>query len=111
MRGPQFGFCCGVFSVVLSGNEVILPGSKDAPLRKSLLPYMDMNQAAGPYTLRATCADSIICDIPVKVIWAGHATQPEPFLGFQAEDTPLVMSALQAYVGKRVELAFTRRTH
>ena len=34
MDEPEFGFQCGDFSGALSGNDVIVPGSKNAPLRK-----------------------------------------------------------------------------
>lgn len=104
MPKTQFGFTCGEFSVVLSGNDIILPGSKNAPLRKSLLPAVSMNDAAGPYTLRATCDGAIICDLPVNVVWVGHKTQPEPFLGLKVADAEEVRQSLNAYIGKRVEL-------
>jgi hypothetical protein len=109
MAEPQFGFTCNEFSVALSGNDIILPGSKNAPLKKSLLPYTDMNDAAGQYTLRATCDDSVICDLPVHVVWVGHKSQPEPFLGLKVENPEEVREALKACIGKRVELTFTPR--
>jgi len=107
MPKSQFGFTCGEFSVVLSGNDVILPGSKNAPLKKSLLPITDMNDTAGHYTLRATCDGKIICDLPVHVVWVGHKSQPEPFLGLKVENAEEVRQALKVYIGERVELSFT----
>jgi hypothetical protein len=107
---PEFGFMCGDFSVVKSGNDIILPGSKNAPLKKSLLPYAAMDETAGAYTLRAEHNKEIICDIPVQVVWVGHKTQPEPFLGLQCDDVDNVIASLKAYVGKPVELTFTRRS-
>ena len=106
---PQFGFMCGDFSVVKSGNDILLPGSKNAPLKKSLLPHAAMNDTAGAYTLRATHENETICDIAVQVIWVGHQSQPEPFLGLRCEDADDVLASLKAYLGKPVELAFTRR--
>lgn len=106
---PQFGFQCGEFSVVKSGNDVILPGSKNAPLKKSLLPFVSMNETAGAYTLRAMHAGETICDIPVHVVWVGHKTQREPFLGLRCENPDEVIASLKAYMGKAVDLTFTPR--
>jgi hypothetical protein len=83
---PQFGFRCGEFSVALSGNDIIMPGSKNQPLPKSLIPLADMNEAAGMYTLRALHGETIICDLPVHVLWVGHVSQPQPFLGFRSKE-------------------------
>ena len=109
MSDPQFGFMCGEFSVVKSGNDIILPGSKNAPLKKSLLPYVGMDETAGAYTLRATHDNETICDIPVHVVWVGHKTQTEPFLGLRCENVDEVIASLKAYLGKPVELSFTPR--
>jgi hypothetical protein len=111
MAEPDFGFTCGEFSVVLSGNDVILPGSKNAPLKKSLLPLVDMNDAAGAYDLEARSEGEIICNIPVQVVWVGHESQPEPFIGFRVDNSRDVMETLKLYRGRRVDLVFTRRTH
>ena len=107
MAEPQYGFVCGEFSVVLSGNGVVIPGSKNAPLRKSLIPHVGMDDSAGLYTLLATCGDEVICGVPVHVVWISHESQAEPFLGFKVEDPEELKAALQAHAGKRVELAFT----
>lgn len=111
MANPEFGFTCGEFSVVLSGNDVILPGSKNTPLKKSLLPFVDMNDVAGAYDLEATSEGKVICNIPVQVVWIGHESQPEPFLGLKVNKSKEVMDALKPYRGKRVDLTFARRTH
>jgi hypothetical protein len=103
----QFGFTCGQFSVALSGNDLVLPGSKNQPLRKSLLPYAALNDTAGLYTLEAKTAGSIVCHMPVHVMWVTHASQPEPFLGLKAEDSLELRSALAVYEGNSVELIFT----
>jgi hypothetical protein len=106
----KFGFTCGQFSVALSGNGVVLPGSKNQPLRKSLLPHSDLNDTAGFYTLEVKSGDSIVCHMPVHVMWVTHPSQPEPFLGLKAEDSPELRDALAAYEGKSVELIFTPQT-
>ncbi len=111
MAEPQFGFTCGEFSVVLSGNDVILPGSKNAPLKKSLLPFVDMGNASGASVLQATSEGQVICNVPVQVVWVGHETQSEPFLGLRAENPDELMEALKPYRGKRVDLSFSPRTH
>ena len=111
MAEAEFGFTCGAFSVVLSGNGLVLPGSKNAPLKKSLLPLVDINEAAGAYVFKATSEGKVICNTPAQVVWVGHETQPEPFLGLRVEMPKALMEALKPYRGKRVELAFTRRTH
>jgi hypothetical protein len=105
----EFGFVCGEFSVALSENDIVMPGSKDQPLKKSLLPYLSMDDAAGHYTLSATCEGSIICDMPVHVVWVDHKSQREPFLGLKVDDPKELRGALGALVGKRVELKFTPR--
>jgi hypothetical protein len=102
-----FGFVCGEFSIALSGNDIVMPGSKNQPLPKSLVPYVAMNDAAGYYTLRARCDGAIVCDMPVHVVWVGHPSQPAPFLGFKTDDPKGMRDALAAFVGKRVELEFT----
>jgi len=104
-----FGFHCGSFSVALSGNDMVLPGSKDQPLRKSLVPAVKLNDTAGPYTLRVKSEGSWVCDLPVHVYWVGHAGQPEPFLGVKAENSAELRSALSVYQGKAVELEFVPR--
>ena len=110
MEKAQFGYTCGEFSVAVSANNIILPGSRNAPLRKSLLPTVDMNDTAGSYTLRATCDSNVICEIPVNIVWVGHKTQPEPFLGFRVANTEEVRQSLNAHIGKRVELTLIPRS-
>jgi len=107
MTKQTFGFTCGKFSVALSGNDLILPGSKNQPLRKSLLPYAALNDTAGLYTLEVKSGGSIVAYMPVNVIWVTHELQPEPFLGLKADDFQELRSALAVYEGKSVELVFT----
>jgi hypothetical protein len=107
MMKQQFGFVCGEFSVALSGNDLVLPGSKNQPLRKSLLPYAALNDTSGLYTLEVKSAGSIVTHMLVHVMWVTHPSQPEPFLGLKAEDSQELRRALAVYEGKPIELIFT----
>lgn len=104
-----FGFRCGDFSIVLSGNDFVLPGSKNQPLRRSLLPLAELEDAAGLYTLQVTVEGRAVCHMPVRVAWVEHKSQPEPFLGFAGEDSKELRAALAAYIGKAVDLEFKPR--
>ena len=106
MNKIEFGFRCGKFSVALSGNELVLPGSKNQPLRISLIACGDPNDAAGKYTLAVKSYGSIVASIPVHVMWVTHQSEPEPFLGLKAENPTELRSALAVYEGKEVELTF-----
>ena len=107
MTKQQFGFMCGSFSVALSGNDLVLPGSKNQPLRKSLVPYAAPDDVSGHYTMEVKSGNSVVADMPVHVMWATHPSQPEPFLGLKAEDSHELRGALAVYEGKAVELVFT----
>ena len=65
------------------------------------------NDAAGIYTLNVKSEGSIVCDLPVHVMWVTHESQPQPFLGLKAKDSKELRESLQVYVGKSVELTFT----
>jgi hypothetical protein len=107
VRKQTFGFVCGEFSIALSGNDVVMPGSKNQPLKRSLLPTVgNINDAAGLYTLRAKCEGTLVCDMPVHVVWVTHASQAQSFLGFKSDNPQELHGALAVYVGKRVELEF-----
>lgn len=103
----DFGFRCGVFSVALAADGIIIPGGKSAPLRKSYLPHVNINEAAGMFTMRATSGEKIVCNLPVQVIWVTHDKEPEPFIGLRCSE-PELIETLRQYEGKPVELAFTR---
>ncbi len=109
MNKQTFGFSCGKFSVALSGNKLVLPGSKNQPLKRSLLPYASIDDTAGLYTLQVKSEGSIVCDMPVHVMWVAHRSQPEPFLGFKSENPEELRGALKVFEGKKVELVFTPR--
>lgn len=105
MSNPTFGFSCGVFNVALSANNIIMPGSKGKPLRKSLVPAV----RAGRYQVEASCEGAVFVKWDVTVHWVGHHSEPEPFLGLQTAeaDTEDVTKTLRAYEGRKVDLAFT----
>ncbi len=107
MNKLTFGFICGDFSVALSGNDLVLPGSKNQPLKFSMIACSDVNDAAGIYTLNVKSEGSVVCDLPVHVMWVTHQSQPQPFLGLKADNSKELRESLQAYVGKSVELTFT----
>lgn len=46
-----------------------------------------MNETAGHYVMRATNEDYVICETLVHVLWIGHHTEPEPFLGIRFHET------------------------
>lgn len=109
MTNREFGFICGHFSVGLSANGFVLPGSDDEPFRKSLIPEAEQSDITGRYTLVVHHGGEVVCEVPVKVGWAQHRSQAEPFLGIQADDPAALRKLLDRYVGKRVELQFTPR--
>ena len=109
MAKLTFGFHCGSFSVALSGNDMVLPGSMDQPLKRSLVPVADMNDTAGPYTIRVKSNGSWVCDLPVHVYWVGHSSQPEPFLGIKSDNSAELRASLAVYQGSSVELEFIPR--
>ena len=107
MTKQTFGFTCGKFSVALSGNDLVLSGSINQPLRKSLLPYAPLNDTAGLYILEVKSNGNIVCDMQVHVMWVTHNSQPEPFLGLKADDSQELRRALEVYKDKSVDLVFT----
>ncbi len=109
MPKHEFGFVCGQLSLALTAEKFVIPGSKTKPLRLSLVPVKNANDAAGPYTMRVTSAGVIVCDLPVHLMWVTHKAEPEPFLAIKAQDPEELRTALDAYAGKPVELKFTPR--
>ena len=55
MAESIFGFTCGDFNVAVSNNNIIMPGSKGAPLRRSLVPMVQ----AGRYQVEASSGGKI----------------------------------------------------
>lgn len=84
-----------------------MPGSKDQPLKFSMVACSNPNDAAGIYTLNVKSEGSLVCDLPVHVMWVTHPSQPVPFLGLKADNSGELREALQVYVGKSVDLTFT----
>ena len=66
-----------------------------------------MNDTEGQYTLHVTSEGSLICHMPVQVLWVGHESESEPFLGIRTENPEELRGALTPYQGKSVELKFT----
>lgn len=73
-------------------------------------PSRILDDASGIYRLRAKCDGSIICDMPVHVVWVGHESKPQPFLGIKTNDPDELRGALGVLVGKRLELEFVPET-
>jgi len=109
MAKREFGFICGNFSVGMSSNGFVLPGSDDQPFRKSLIPDADQGDVTGDYTLLVHHSGDVVCETPVQVGWARHRSQTEPFLGIKADDPNALRMLLGVYAGKHVELQFTPR--
>jgi hypothetical protein len=109
MHKQEFGCYCGIFSLALSSNGISIPGSKNKPIYKSLFPFMERNEIAGHYLLRATNEDCVICETLVHVLWIGHHTEPEPFLGIRSHETNQeeFRGTFGPFIGKKVELSFT----
>ncbi|MBI4458352.1 hypothetical protein HY633_05295 [Candidatus Uhrbacteria bacterium] len=70
-KTPEFGFECGHFSVALSAEKIVIPGSKGT-LKKSMLPMVAMDDVAGAYELTMRCDDATIYKAVVQVLWLGH---------------------------------------
>ena len=107
----DFGFDCGVFSVALAADGIIIPGGKSAPLRKSYVPYMSADQSAGMFTLRATSGENVICDLPVHVMWVTHHKEPEPFIGRRIEYRNYVWRRNTNFTLCLRCFTFSKRTH
>ena len=101
----QFGFTCGDFDVALTAEKIIVPGSKGT-LKKSLLPMVAMDDAAGIYQLTVEHSGMTVFRSKVHVLWLGHEKEPQPFLGFKCDQPEDIASALRAYKGKAVDLQF-----
>lgn len=104
-KAPAFGFQCGYFGLALTAEKYIVPGSKGT-LKKSLLPTVDMNDAAGFYILTVIFEGTTVYKSKVHVLWVGHPKEPEPFLAFTCDDPDLVAQSLLAYEGKPLDLEF-----
>ena len=58
--------------------------------------------------MRATNENYVICEMLVHVLWIGHHTEPEPFLGFKSQETnhEEFRGIFARFIGKKVELSF-----
>jgi len=114
MHKETFGYSCGVFSLATSSNDILIPGSKNKPVYKSLFPHVEMDELAGLYVMRANSKDSVICETLVHVLLVGHQSGPEPFLGIKPKgiDPEDLRGIFKPFIGKKVEFAFTPfKTH
>ena len=109
MHKQTFGCYCGVFSLALSSNDILIPGSKNKPVYKSSFPFVEMNELAGHYVLQANSEDVVICESLVHVFLISHHTEPEPFLGIRSKETNQeeFREVFKPFIGKAVELSFT----
>ncbi len=109
MHKETFGCHCGVFSLAMSSNDILIPGSKNKPVYKSFFPYMDMNELAGHYVMRANNEEVVICETMVHVLLVSHHSEPEPFLGIRSTETDQeeFRGMFKSFIGKKVELSFT----
>jgi len=109
MHKETFGCHCGVFSLAMSSNGILIPGSKNRPIYKSFFPYVDMSELAGHYVMRANNEDVVICETLVHVLLVGHHSEPEPFLGIRSKETDQdeFHDLFKPFIGKKVELSFT----
>jgi hypothetical protein len=105
VKTPEFGFDCGDFDVALTAEKIIVPGSKGT-LKKSLLPTIPLNDAAGIYKLTVCHNGATVYRSKVHVLWVEHPKEPEPFLGFKCDQPDELANSLRAYKGKAVELKF-----
>jgi hypothetical protein len=85
-RGAAFGFRCGKFDLAVTAQNHIVPGSKGT-LKFSMLKHISMNDAAGKFLLTVEHEGKTVYRANVVVSWLGHSKEPEPFLGFQCDDT------------------------
>lgn len=108
MHKQTFGCHCGVFSLAKSSNGILIPGSKSKPVYKSFFPYMEIDELAGHYVMRANSGDALICETLVHVLLIGHQSEPEPFLGIKpvGTDSEDLRGVFKPFIGKKVEFAF-----
>jgi hypothetical protein len=107
MASREFGFICGHFSVGMSNNGFVLPGSDNLFFRKSLIPSAGEGEVSGRYLLRVHHLGKVVCSVKVEVGWGTHPTQVEPFLGIKAANSAALSHTLRQLSGKHVELQFT----
>jgi hypothetical protein len=107
MAAREFGFILYSFSVGYSADGLVLPGSEDNRIARSLLPGDDPGGVSGRYLLRVHCKGSMVCTNKVEVLWNSQPSQPDPVLAFKPEDIKKVTEALNKVSGKDVELRFT----
>ena len=108
MHKETFGCHCGVFSLAMSSNGILIPGSKNKPVYKSLFPYVEIDELVGHYVMRANNEDVVICETLVHVLLVGNQNETEPFLGIRSMETDQeeFRGMFKPFIGKKVELSF-----
>lgn len=108
MRKETFGCHCGVFYLALANNGILIPGSENKPVYKSFFPYMEVDELAGHYVMRANSEDAVICETLVHVLLVSHQSESEPFLGIKPMEIhpEELRGRFKPFIGKKVELSF-----
>ena len=107
MAAREFGFICGDFSVGLSTNGFVLPGSDNLFFGKSLVAGADQDEITGRYLMQIHHGGKVVCRLRVEIGWGTHHSQVEPFLGIRVRDPALLQEELGRFAGQHVELQFT----
>jgi hypothetical protein len=103
----EFGFICGDFSVGMSSNGFLLPGSDESYFGRSLVPGGSDANLTGRYLLRVYHCGSVVCKAKVEVAWGKPQSHAEQCLAIKAKDASALSEALGKFGGKQVELRFT----
>jgi hypothetical protein len=107
MAAREFGFICGDFTVAMSNDGYVMPGSDNLYFAKSLVEGAQAGEVSGRYLLRVYHRGSVVCRAKVEVGWGGHRTQGEALLGLKSDAAPALLAELRKFSGKEVELQFT----
>ena len=107
MASREFGFICGDFSVGVSSNGFVLPGSDNLFFCRSLIADAHQDEISGRYLLQVHHRGKVVCRLRVDVGWGTHHSQVEPFLGIRVRDPALLREELGQFIGEHVELQFT----
>jgi|GraSoiStandDraft_41_1057321.scaffolds.fasta_scaffold693853_2 hypothetical protein len=107
MPGREFGFICEDFSVGMSSNGFVLPGSENMFFGKSLIPGAQQDEISGRYLMQVHHRGKVVCRLRVEIGWGTHHSQVEPFLGIRVRDPAALREELGRFSGQHVELQFT----
>src|SRR2546421_12701280 len=107
MATREFGFICGDFSVGMSTNGFVLPGSDNLFFGKSLIAEAYEDEITGRYLMQIHHRGKVVCKLRVEIGWGTHHSQVEPFLGIRVRDPAALREELGRFSGQHVELQFT----